>query len=84
MSRPELAWKFKSLLDREDVTVYALAKKLAEEMDVPLSLRTLYRWSNTVPNNPNLDGIAWVLWGLEELTGKAFQISDVLEYRRKV
>ena len=83
MSRPEVDWKFKTLLDREGVTVYALAKKLAASMDEPLSIRTLYRWANTVPNNPSLEGIVWVLWGLEELTGKTFQVSDVLEYHRK-
>ena len=82
MSHPEVDWKFKALLDREGITVYALAKKLAASADESLSIRTLYRWSHTVPSNPSLEGMVWVLWGLEELTGKTFQISDLLEYRR--
>lgn len=82
MSRPMVKWKFRALLDQEGVTVYALAKKLAGEMDEPLSIRTLYRWSNSTPSNPSLEGIVWVLWGLEEITGKSYQISDVLEYHR--
>ena len=82
MSRPKVDWKFRALLEREGVTVYALAKKLAQSMDEPLSIRTLYRWSNTVPSNPSLEGVVWVLWGLEELTGKTYEIGDVLEYRR--
>ena len=78
----KIDWKLKTLLDREGVTVYALAKKLAESTDEPLHITTLYRWANEVPSNPSLKRIGWVLWGLEELTGKTFQIGDVIEYRR--
>ena len=74
-------WKLKALLDREGVTVYALAKKLGESTDEPLHITTLYRWANQVPSNPGLEGIGWVLWGLSEITGKTYEISDVLEYR---
>ena len=78
----EIKWKFKALLDQEGVTVYALTKKLAERMDQPLHSRTLYRWTSDAPGSPNFEGIGWVLWALEELTGKTFQISDILEYHR--
>ncbi len=77
----EVNWKLKALLDREGVTVYALAKKLAETMEEPLHANTLYRWANQVPSNPGLEGIGWVLWGLGEITGKTYSVSDVLEYK---
>ena len=32
-------------------------------------------------SNPGLEGIGWVLWGLGEITGKAYSVSDVLEYK---
>ena len=79
----DVDWKLRALLEREGVTVYALAKKLGESMEQPLNIRTLYRWTNDTPSNPGLEGIAWVLWGLGELTGKTFTVTDVLEFRRK-
>ena len=44
-------------------------------------MRTLYRWTSAAPGSPNLEGIGWTLWALEELTGRRYEISDVLEYR---
>lgn len=75
-------WKLRALLERERVTVYALAKKLEDSMEEPLHITTLYRWTSATPGNPNFEGIGWVLWALEEITGKSYQISDVLEYHR--
>lgn len=79
----EVDWKLRALLEREGVTVYALAKKLGESMETPLNIRTLYRWTNGTPSNPGLESIAWVLWALGELTGKTFVVTDVLEYHQK-
>ena len=79
----EVDLKLKALLEREGITVYALAKKLEASMEEPLNIRTLYRWTSATPGSPNLEGIGWALWALEELTGKSYQLSDVLEYRRK-
>ena len=79
----DIDWKLRNLLEREGVTVYALAKKLGENMDKPLNIRTLYRWTNDTPSNPGLEGIAWVLWALGELTGKTFTVTDVLEFHER-
>ena len=73
-------WKLRDLLEQEDVTVYALAKKLEESMEEPIHITTLYRWTSATPGTPNFEGIGWVLWGLGQLTGKTYQIGDVLEY----
>ena len=75
-----LEWKLKALLEREGVTVYALAKLLAESSEEPLHITTLYRWANDPPNSPSLEGLGWVLWALGELTGKTYQLSDVVEF----
>jgi len=77
MSEPfQFHWKFRELLEREGVTVYALSQKLGNKVSRP----TLYRWNVEGPNRPDLVALGWTLWGLKQLTGKSFQVSDLLEY----
>ena len=73
-------WKLRALLEREGVTVYALAQKLAEASEQPMHMNTLYKWTNYLPSNPSIEAIGWILWGLKELTGKTFTTTDILDY----
>lgn len=72
----KVEWKLSRLLEKEGITVYRLEQTLAHKV----SRGTLYRWAREQPQNPNLEGIGWILWGLKELTGKQFTVVDILEY----
>ncbi len=79
MENVRIKWKLPELLQREGVTVYRLQQELAKGV----SRGVLYKWSNAPPKLMDLEVMARVLWGLEQITGKRFEISDVLEYERK-
>ena len=79
MTEPFLKWKLDDLLEREQVTVYALNQRLAEE-GRSVSRTTLYRLASEQPERIDLEVAGRVLWGLEQLTGKHYDVSDLLEY----
>ena len=72
----EVRWKLPELLEREGITVY----KLMLELNKKVSRSTLYRWTQGVPERPDLEAIGWILWALKELTGKRFNVTDLLDY----
>jgi hypothetical protein len=79
MSEPLLRWKLNDLLTQEQVSVYALNQRLAEA-GRSVSRTTLYRLANEQPERIDLEVAGRVLWGLEQLTGKHYSVSDLLEY----
>lgn len=78
MGKPAIKWKLAEILEREQITVYALNKALGSSV----SRNTLYRLSNEQPERIDLSVTAAILRGIEELTGKRFDIHDLLEYER--
>ncbi|MEX2535439.1 MAG: hypothetical protein WD273_07520 [Trueperaceae bacterium] len=80
MSEPRLKWKLDPLLEREGVSVYALNKKLVEA-GKSVSRTTLYRLACQQPERIDLEVAGRVLWGLEQLTGRHFDIAELIEYQ---
>jgi hypothetical protein len=78
MNGPNIKWKLAEVLEREKITVYALNKAMGSSV----SRNTLYRLSNEQPDRIDLTVTARILTGIEELTGKRFDIHDLLEYER--
>lgn len=79
MTEPIVKWKLDNILERERVTVYALNQRLAEA-GRSVSRTTLYRLANEQPERIDLEVVGRVLWGLEQLTGKRYDVTDVFEY----
>lgn len=79
MSEPVLRWKLNDLLDDAHVSVYALNQRLAEA-GRSVSRNTLYRLASEQPERIDLEVAGRVLWGLEQLTGKHYTVTDLLEY----
>lgn len=79
MSEPIIRWKLDDLLEREQVTVYALNQRLAEA-GRSVSRTTLYRLASEQPERIDLEVAGRILWGLEQLTGKHYTVTDLLEY----
>ncbi len=83
MREPVLKWKLGNLLAQENATVYALNQRLVEA-GRGVSRTTLYRLANEQPERIDLEVAGRVLWGLEQLTGKHYTVSDLLEYAPEV
>lgn len=79
MNTPVLRWKLGDLLTGERVSVYALNRRLAEAGRT-VSRTTLYRLAHEQPDRIDLEVAGRVLWGLEQITGKHYAVSDLLEY----
>ncbi|MGK0618448.1 hypothetical protein [Meiothermus cerbereus] len=77
MEKPLIVWKLPDLLKSEGVTVYNLNKTIGGR--VPRE--TLYRWSRRMPERIDAGVLAWVLWGLQQITGRRFEVGDLLEYQ---
>lgn len=67
MGEPLLKWKLDDLLEREQVTVYALNQRLVEA-GRSVSRTTLYRLASEQPERIDLEVAGRVLWGLEQLS----------------
>ena len=79
MSEPILRWKLNDLLEGANVSVYALNQRLVRA-GRGVSRNTLYRLANEQPERIDLEVAGRVLWGLEQLTGKHYTVTDLLEY----
>ncbi len=79
MTRPVLKWKLNDILTDEQVSVYALNQRLVEA-GRSVSRTTLYRLASEQPERIDLEVAGRVLWGLEQLTGKHYTVTDLLEY----
>jgi hypothetical protein len=64
------------VLEREGITPYQLSKALAERQ---VSRTTVYRWAKDPPALLDLELMSHVLWALGHITGKPFELRDVLE-----
>ena len=79
MREPVLRWKLNDLLKGTQVSVYALNQQLVKA-GRGVSRNTLYRLANEQPERIDLEVAGRVLWGLEQLTGKHYTVTDLLEY----
>lgn len=79
MSEPALRWKLNDLLRGANVSVYALNQRLVRA-GRGVSRNTLYRLASEQPERIDLGVAGRVLWGLEQLTGKHYTVTDLLEY----
>jgi hypothetical protein len=76
------SWKLRSLLEQEGKSAYALARILAEKTR-PNTIYRLVRIGQE-PTRVDLSTLTLVISGLRQLTGKAIQVSDILEYTEEV
>ena len=72
-------WKFAQFLEKNGITVYALAKKLEGKV----TITTLYTLKNKPPERVvdygNVDAL---LDGLSEMTGREVDVTEIVEYVR--
>ncbi|MGC8968012.1 MAG: hypothetical protein ACP5JV_06790 [Thermus sp.] len=76
MDGPRIRWRLRAVLDRERVSAYALAQVLAGKV----APNTVYSLARGEKQRPDLEALAWVIWGLRKLTGKPYGVGDVLVY----
>lgn len=79
MQQMPVQWKLRELLERENVTAYALAEKMGGATRRP----TLYAITSLdASKRPSKVGFALlddILRGMKSLTGKQYSVSDVIE-----
>jgi 7,8-dihydro-6-hydroxymethylpterin-pyrophosphokinase len=73
-----ILWKLPELLKREGVTAYRLNKELKGHA----ATNTAYRWAREMPRTIDIDVLRWTIDALERITGKEFQVTDLLEFQR--
>jgi hypothetical protein len=74
---PSIRWKFPDLLLQEGISVYRLNQEIGKQV----GRTTLYAWSQEAPKRVDTAVLAWVLWGLQQITGRRFEVGDLIEYR---
>lgn len=74
-----MEWTLEQLLKREEVSLYRLHQEIQDW--VPKS--SLYRYYGRQPKQVPLELVGLILWGLERISGKQFQVGDVIQYRRR-
>jgi hypothetical protein len=75
----EVKWKLEQLLKREGISLHRLHQEIKEW--VPRS--SLYRYYGHQPKQVPLELLGFILWGLERIKGRRFQVADVLKYRSR-
>jgi DNA-binding Xre family transcriptional regulator len=73
-----IRWKFPQYLQAHNVSVYALA----QELEGKVTITTLYNLKNKPQKRIDLENLEAVIHGLERLTGKRVDITDLLELDR--
>ncbi|HEU4741296.1 MAG TPA: hypothetical protein VFS50_06845 [Meiothermus sp.] len=73
-------WRFAELLQKEGITVYRLYKQVALK---DVSRTSLYKWAQSMPKYLDVDMAERVLEGLKEITGRDYQLSDLIEVTTK-
>ncbi|RTH26585.1 hypothetical protein CSW18_04625 [Thermus scotoductus] len=73
---PRIRLKLREILDQEGVSAYALSRTIAQKV----SPNTVYALTRGTTQRPDLQALAWVVWGLRRLTGKPYEICDLLKY----
>ena len=79
MEVPRVRWKLKEVLRADGISVYALANLLAGKV----AANTVYAYARGTTARPDLEALAWVIWGLRKLTGKPYGVQDLLEYQEE-
>ncbi|WP_293913162.1 hypothetical protein [Deinococcus sp.] len=72
-------WKLRSLLEREGISAYALAKTIANDAQ-PNTVYRLVR-SGKEPKRVDLNTLTIIIKGLRNMTGRKYAISDILEFQ---
>ena len=72
-----IRWRLKETIDSLGITRYALQKESGVAMN---TIRTMYEGDTKRPDLEVLDSL---IATLERMTGKTFEISDLLEYQRE-
>ena len=73
----EVRWGLRQVLDAEGITPYALKQQLGARVSQP----TVYAYVNDPPSKVDLRVLGGVLVALKEMTGKHFELSDLLVIR---
>lgn len=76
-------WKLRELLEKEDVTAYALAEQMGGANRRPLIYSIVSPKPAKRPENPGFKLLEEILIALESLTGKHFELDDVIERVRE-
>ncbi|ALJ90670.1 hypothetical protein TO73_0822 [Thermus aquaticus Y51MC23] len=79
MGAPRVRWKLRDVLNAEGVSAYALTHLLAGKV----AANTVYAYARGTTNRPDLEALAWVIWGLRKLTGKPYGVQDLLAYEEE-
>lgn len=77
--KPRIQIKLRAILDEERVSAYALAQALAGKV----GRNTVYSLARGEKHRPDLEALAWVIWGLRKLTGKPYGVQDLLAYEEE-
>lgn len=72
-----IRWKLDELLTKHDISVYRLEKTLTE-LGRSISGTRLYDLKNKPDTNANLETVDAILAAVERITGKRFEITDLL------
>ncbi|MFM9419397.1 hypothetical protein ACKLNZ_01785 [Thermus scotoductus] len=79
MDGPRIRWKLRAVLDQEGLSAYGLTQLLAGKV----APNTVYSFARGEKKRPDLEALAWVIWGLRKLTGKPYGVQDLLEYEEE-
>lgn len=79
---PRIQWKLKELLQRERVTPNELSVRIRESIDPSVDRNAIYRLTRSVPQRPDMNLLAAILAGLELITKRAFELTDLMDYDR--
>ena len=73
---PMIRWRLKETIDALGITRYALQKESGVAMN---TIRSMYEGDTKRPDLEVLDSL---IGTLERMTGKTFELGDLLEYQR--
>jgi hypothetical protein len=73
---PRVRLRLKELLREEGLS----SERLAQALEGRVGRATVYRWAAKSEGAVDLAPLAWVVWGLRQLTGKQYGVGDVLAY----
>jgi hypothetical protein len=71
-----IIWKLPEVLEREALD----AERLSSVLEGALAQDLLESWLSARPETLDLEALGYLLWGLSQLTGKEFELRDVLDY----
>ena len=78
---PRIRWKLPEVMKRDRVNANQIAVAIEERLGEKLARNAVYRFANA-PRRPDLETMAVVLAALESITGKRYEVSDLMEFER--